>query len=302
MPADRPSVPLRTRWVWATPPSCSAFSLPAMLGAGAVEYVTFASTSGCAALKFSIICLVSCRLPAMSRMFRSTGLLGLSGTADGSAAWPPPPPGAPQAASPAARPAASSTRRNRKPVRRCMAAPGSVIMLYVASYIRSDMPVASTSSARRPPPPVSRTDFVRDAIKESILSGEFGPGETLVEGEVGALLGVSKTPVREALRILAGSGLVTMSTYKGAAVRVMDAESAYAVYDLRALLEPEAVRRAVEQGADFSEARQVLAEVETSAAAADRVKASLANRLFHRALYAGCGNPLLVEILDGLRD
>ncbi len=134
------------------------------------------------------------------------------------------------------------------------------------------------------------------------MSGEFGPGETLVEAEVGALLGVSKTPVREALRTLAGSGLVTMSTYKGAAVRVMDAESAYAVYDLRALLEPEAVRRAVERGAGFEAARQALAGVETGAAAGDRAKASLANRLFHRALYAGCGNPLLVEVLDGLRD
>lgn len=143
---------------------------------------------------------------------------------------------------------------------------------------------------------------MRDAIKEAILSGEFGPGETLVEAEVGALLGVSKTPVREALRILAGSGLVTMSTYKGASVRVMDAESAYAVYDLRALLEPEAVRRAVERGADFADARQVLAAVETGADAADRAKASLTNRLFHRALYAGCGNPLLVDVLDSLRD
>ncbi len=143
---------------------------------------------------------------------------------------------------------------------------------------------------------------MRDAIKEAILSGEFAPGETLVEAEVGTLLGVSKTPVREALRILAGSGLVTMSTYKGAAVRVMDAESASAVYDLRALLEPEAVRRAVERGADFRDARQALAGVETGTAATDRAKASLANRLFHRALYAGCGNPLLVEALDGLRD
>jgi DNA-binding GntR family transcriptional regulator len=74
------------------------------------------------------------------------------------------------------------------------------------------------------------------------------------------------------------------------------------VYDLRALLEPEAVRRAVERGADFADARQVLAAVETGADAADRAKASLTNRLFHRALYAGCGNPLLVDVLDGLRD
>jgi DNA-binding GntR family transcriptional regulator len=160
------------------------------------------------------------------------------------------------------------------------------------------MPVASTSSIRKVSPPVSRTDFVRDNIKEAILSGEFAPGQTLVEAELGAQLGVSKTPVREALRILAGSGLVMMSTYKGASVRVIDATIARSVYDLRALLEPEALRRAVERGTDFTEAREILAEVD----AGDRAQASLTNRRFHRALYANCGNALLVEILDGLRD
>jgi DNA-binding GntR family transcriptional regulator len=97
---------------------------------------------------------------------------------------------------------------------------------------------------------------VRDNIKEAILSGEFTSGQTLVEAE----LGVSKTPVREALRILAGSGLVMMSTYKGASVRVIDATIARSVYDLRALLEPVALRRAVERGTDFTEARKVLGE------------------------------------------
>jgi len=62
------------------------------------------------------------------------------------------------------------------------------------------------------------------------------------------------------------------------------------------------VRRAVERGADFEAARQVLAKVGAGTAAADRARASMTNRLFHRALYVGCGNPLMVEILDGLRD
>lgn len=177
-----------------------------------------------------------------------------------------------------------------------------MLTLYIASYIRSDMPVASTSPVRGPAPPVSRMDFVREAIRESILSGVFAPGATLAEGEVSALLGVSKTPVREALRVLAGSGLVTMSTYKGASVRVMDAESAIAVYDLRAMLEPEAVRRSVERGVDFEPARQVLAEVGTGNAPVDRAKASMSNRRFHHALYSGCGNPLMVQLLDGLSD
>ena len=60
------------------------------------------------------------------------------------------------------------------------------------------------------------------------------------------MLGVSKTPVREALKTLAGAGLVTMNPYKGAAVRVVDGEQARHVYDVRLLLEPEALARAVD--------------------------------------------------------
>ncbi|MET9229426.1 GntR family transcriptional regulator [Lentzea sp. NPDC003310] len=145
-------------------------------------------------------------------------------------------------------------------------------------------------------PPASRTDFVLESIKEAILSGKLTPGQALVETDLAATLAVSKTPVREALKTLAGSGLVVMSPYKGAAVRTVDAELARSVHDVRLLLEPEALRRSVELRVDLSEARAALDDTD------DLARRSLANRRFHRALYAGCGNPLLVEILDGLRD
>jgi len=144
--------------------------------------------------------------------------------------------------------------------------------------------------------PASRTDFVLESIKEAILYGKLKPGQALVETDLAASLNVSKTPVREALKTLAGSGLVVMSPYKGASVRVVDAEMAASVYDVRMLLEPEALRRSVALGADFAEARSALDDT------SDLARRSLANRRFHRALYAGCGNPLMVEILDGLRD
>ncbi|WP_256334747.1 GntR family transcriptional regulator [Lentzea albidocapillata] len=144
--------------------------------------------------------------------------------------------------------------------------------------------------------PASRTDFVLESIKEAILHGKLKPGQALVETDLAATLNVSKTPVREALKTLAGSGLVVMSPYKGATVRTVDAGMAASVYDVRMLLEPEALRRSVELGADLTEARSALEEVPGLA------RRSLANRRFHRALYAGCGNPLLVGILDGLRD
>ena len=144
-----------------------------------------------------------------------------------------------------------------------------------------------------------RTAAVLEAIKHAILAGELRPGQSLVEAELAQQLGVSKTPVREALKTLAGAGLVTMSPYRGAAVRVIDPEMAHAIYDMRLLLEPEAVRRAAARGADWDAAGQALDRADASSDEAER---SLANREFHRALYRECGNPLLVAALDDLRD
>ena len=173
----------------------------------------------------------------------------------------------------------------------------------------------------------SRTEAVLDAVKRAILAGELRPGQSLVETELAQLLGVSKTPVREALKTLAGAGLVTMSAYRGATVRAIDPASAAAIYDLRLLLEPEAVRRAVGRGAAEAGPVQASAAQATpvqagpaqatpaqaswasahaalaaSDAATDQAQRSLANREFHRALYLACGNSLLVKTLDDLRD
>jgi DNA-binding GntR family transcriptional regulator len=145
----------------------------------------------------------------------------------------------------------------------------------------------------------SRTVVVLDAIKHAILTGELRPGQGLVEADLAAVLGVSKTPVREALKTLAGAGLVTMSPYKGATVRTVDHDLVRSVYDLRLLLEPEAVRRAVARGGNWDEARRAL---ERSGHAVDQADRSLANREFHRGLYLGCGNALLIGVLDGVRD
>ncbi|WP_461017198.1 GntR family transcriptional regulator [Streptomyces daliensis] len=145
----------------------------------------------------------------------------------------------------------------------------------------------------------SRTAHVLAAIKAAILNGQFTPGTPLVESELAGRFQVSKTPVREALKALEGSGLVDIRPYTGTTVRALTQEDALALYDMRLLLEPEAVRRGVAAGGDFAEAAQALEE---AARAEDASSRSTANRDFHRGLYAGCGNPLLVRTLDGLRD
>ncbi|MFE5856383.1 GntR family transcriptional regulator [Streptomyces sp. NPDC056500] len=152
-------------------------------------------------------------------------------------------------------------------------------------------------------PVPSRTQYVLEEIRHAVLTGRLRPGQPLVETELAVRFGVSKTPVREALKTLAGSGLVVMSQYKGVTVRAVDAAMAREVYDVRLLLEPEALRRAVESSldleADLSGAVTALAR---AALATDPAERSLAAGDFHRALCLPCGNPLLARMLDDLRD
>ncbi|MER8072520.1 MULTISPECIES: GntR family transcriptional regulator [unclassified Streptomyces] len=150
-----------------------------------------------------------------------------------------------------------------------------------------------------PSPIPSRTQYVLEAIKHGILTGGLSPGQPLVETELAARFGVSKTPVREALKTLAGTGLVVMSQFKGVTVRTVDAAMAHEVYDVRLLLEPEALRRSLTRRASLEPAREALVKADE---AADRAERSLANREFHRALYLPCGNPLLARMLDEVRD
>ncbi|GAA3800683.1 GntR family transcriptional regulator [Streptomyces chiangmaiensis] len=150
-----------------------------------------------------------------------------------------------------------------------------------------------------PTPIPSRTQFVLEGIKHRILTGQLVPGRPLVETELAAQYGVSKTPVREALKTLAGTGLVVMSQYKGVTVRTVDADMAREVYDVRLLLEPEALRRSVRRRAVLDAASDALDRAD---AATDTAERSLANREFHRALYMPSGNPLLGRMLDEVRD
>jgi DNA-binding GntR family transcriptional regulator len=147
----------------------------------------------------------------------------------------------------------------------------------------------------------SRTGLVLEALRRGILSGELPAGRSLVEAELAQRFGVSKTPVREALKVLSGAGLVTMTDYSGAAVRTVDERLTRSVFDARCLIEPVAVQRSVEAG--FRDGgRQAQQALEAADQSADEVARSLANRDFHRALYADCDNEVLVGVLDQLRE
>jgi DNA-binding transcriptional MocR family regulator len=79
--------------------------------------------------------------------------------------------------------------------------------------------------------------LVVDSIRNRILTGKYAPGERLVEAHLSAELGVSRMPVREALRVLAADGFVTIEPRRGAAVAVYTPEQIHAFVEVRATLE-----------------------------------------------------------------
>lgn len=152
--------------------------------------------------------------------------------------------------------------------------------------------------------PPLRTEHVVEALTVAILRGDFRQGDRLVERDLAARLRVSKTPVREALKILAHRGLIVSSSYRGAEVAAVDMPFAWEVYETRLLLEPAAVAKAVAAHSERSiaVASRALDDAAKAARNDDMAAQSLANRRFHQALYAPCPNVLLRSMTDDLQE
>lgn len=150
----------------------------------------------------------------------------------------------------------------------------------------------------------SRADTVADVLRTAILRGDIDGGQPLNERDLADELGVSKTPVREALRSLASTGLVTTTPFRGAAVRRADQALAKDVYGVRILLEPGAISAAVgsQTTERLAEASALLGSARHAGRNGDLPTMGLLNREFHRLLYEPNGNTLLTSVLDGLQD
>jgi DNA-binding GntR family transcriptional regulator len=142
---------------------------------------------------------------------------------------------------------------------------------------------------------------VEEALRQAILGGELQPGEPLVLDDLSAQLGVSRTPIREAMRALSSEGLIDMDSFRSARVHTPSLEEAREIYDLRLVLDPIAVRRAVER-ITAEELATAQAIHETMLATGDLGEWVDANREFHRALQQAAGAERLIGIIDGLRN
>lgn len=143
-----------------------------------------------------------------------------------------------------------------------------------------------------------------ERIKGDILDERLLPRQPLIEAELAAKYGMSKTPVREALLSLAREGLVEMSSFRGGRVRDFTADDAREIYELRELLEPFALRRTVPRltDGDRRSLRDLLDKARAAAEGGDRRELSRLNCAFHGSLVARCRNEKVIEILAHLQN
>lgn len=154
---------------------------------------------------------------------------------------------------------------------------------------------------RRPP---TAQEAVLEELRVAIVSGELRPGEQVLQDALAERFGVSRVPLREALKILEGEGQVVYRPHRGYFVAELDLDDLREVYRIRDLLESEAVRVAVPQiGTDELTALQgALEDVERASAAGDLVAMAAANRRFHFGLLAAARMPRLLRLVRVLWD
>ncbi len=142
---------------------------------------------------------------------------------------------------------------------------------------------------------------VAERVREQIFSRELEPGSWIDEQRLAAEYGISRTPLREALKVLAVEGLVTMKVRRGAYVTEMSAQDVTQVYRLLALLESDAAAEVAEKAsdADLAELQTLHDQLETQVEQRDQFFAT--NERFHMRLLALGGNRWREQIVTDLR-
>jgi DNA-binding GntR family transcriptional regulator len=170
-----------------------------------------------------------------------------------------------------------------------------------------DLSLSSTHQAGTALNPIEPTNLrmmARAAIRAHIITGQLKPGVIYPVSYFATRLGVSATPVREALLDLASQGLVELARNKGFRVPELSERELDEIYQLRLLIEAPAVVMAVGKLTPENQRRcaELAHEIEVSAAEGDLTGFLENDRLFHLALLEPLGNRRLLTIVDELRD
>ncbi|MBX3537651.1 MAG: GntR family transcriptional regulator [Chelatococcus sp.] len=152
--------------------------------------------------------------------------------------------------------------------------------------------------------PQTLVDLAIEAIIAGASAGLILPGDRIVEAELARKLGVSRVPVREALRLLESQGVVINEPYKGIRLRPVTNERVSDLIEARIALEASATARAVSggrnRGAHLDLLRSAVGEMELMAARGDAYGVAVADTRFHRALCLLGGNSVTLDLWETL--
>jgi DNA-binding GntR family transcriptional regulator len=147
---------------------------------------------------------------------------------------------------------------------------------------------------------ITKARAVFSELRRKILTGELPPGHEVNQEAMAAGLGVSITPLREALRRLEMEGLVRLKAHRTVVIPPLTRDELVELYVIRTELDPLATRLTTEVATD--EETALIAKLARQKLARDPVVQLELNRTFHRAIYAACGNSSLITYLDQLWD
>lgn len=147
-------------------------------------------------------------------------------------------------------------------------------------------------------------DVVFHTLREAILKGELRPGERLMELQLASKLGVSRTPIREAIRMLEQEGLAVTIPRKGAEVAKMTEKDMKDVLQVREALDELAAGIACEliTKEELKSLNEAIQEFEAAVSTKDIKRIADADMAFHDIIYEATRNPKLVTILNNLRE
>ncbi|MFZ5633849.1 MAG: GntR family transcriptional regulator [Bacillota bacterium] len=142
-------------------------------------------------------------------------------------------------------------------------------------------------------------NMVADVLREAILSGILGDGQQLRQDEIAEQFGVSRIPVREALRKLEAEGLVTFYPHRGAVVSQLSPGEVREIFEIRVLLECQALHLAIPH-LSKSRLKQAEAILEATDEEDDASRLSEFNLEFHTILYTPANRPYLLSFINNL--
>lgn len=147
-------------------------------------------------------------------------------------------------------------------------------------------------------------DVVFNTLRQGILTGVLKPGERLMEIHLAAKLGVSRTPIREAIRMLELDGLVTMVPRRGAEVARISKDDLSDVLEVRKVLDSLATELACTRitSEQKEELRKAALEFEEAVGTKDIVKIAKADVRFHDVIIEASGNKRLVQMINNLAE